>query len=114
MVDLRKLKMRRPKLPARPTGRKPPVCTQVGATRAQRLCLSSWANACASRATKLSHQSAHPRGRHSRESRPPIEAIAICKIILEIDPSHTKTQQALAAFHASHSGPQAGLAALSP
>ena len=43
-----------------------------------------------------------------------LKAIAICKIILEIDPSHTKTQQALAAFHASHSGPQAGLAALSP
>jgi cAMP-dependent protein kinase regulator len=29
-----------------------------------------------------------------------LKAIAICKIILEIDPSHTKTQQSLAAFHA--------------
>ena len=43
-----------------------------------------------------------------------LKAIAVCKIILAIDPSHTKTQQALAAFHASHSGPQAGGAALLP
>jgi CRP-like cAMP-binding protein len=33
-----------------------------------------------------------------------LKAIAICKIILEIDPHHTKTQQVLAAFHASHTG----------
>ena len=43
-----------------------------------------------------------------------LKAIAVCKIILDIDPTHTKTQQALAAFHASHSGPQAGVAALLP
>jgi CRP-like cAMP-binding protein len=30
-----------------------------------------------------------------------LKAIAVCKIILDIDPDHTKTQQALAAFHAS-------------
>ena len=33
-----------------------------------------------------------------------LKAIAVCKIILDIDPNHTKTQQALAAFHASRSG----------
>jgi CRP-like cAMP-binding protein len=43
-----------------------------------------------------------------------LKAIAVCKIILEIDPTHTKTQQALAAFHASHSGPKAGVAAKLP
>jgi CRP-like cAMP-binding protein len=30
-----------------------------------------------------------------------LKAIAVCKIILDIEPDHTKTQQALAAFHAS-------------
>jgi cAMP-dependent protein kinase regulator len=39
-----------------------------------------------------------------------LKAIAVCKIILEIDPHHTKTQQALAAFHASRSGVEPGAA----
>ena len=33
-----------------------------------------------------------------------LKAIAVCKLILAIDPNHTKTQQVLAAFHASRSG----------
>jgi CRP-like cAMP-binding protein len=43
-----------------------------------------------------------------------LKAIAVCKIILDIDPNHSKTQQALAAFHASHIGTQSGAAALAP
>jgi CRP-like cAMP-binding protein len=43
-----------------------------------------------------------------------LKAIAVCKIIIEIDPHHTKTQQALAAFHASRSGTQAGQAPVAP
>jgi CRP-like cAMP-binding protein len=33
-----------------------------------------------------------------------LKAIAVCRIILDIDPHHSKTQQMLAAFHASHAG----------
>jgi CRP-like cAMP-binding protein len=36
-----------------------------------------------------------------------LKAIAVCKIILDIDPRHSKTQQMLAAFHASHARAQA-------
>ena len=43
-----------------------------------------------------------------------LKAIAVCKIILDIDPNHTKTQQALAAFHASRSGTPSDAAALVP
>jgi tetratricopeptide (TPR) repeat protein len=43
-----------------------------------------------------------------------LKAIAVCKIILDIDPNHTKTQQALAAFHASRSGTPSDAAALAP
>ena len=43
-----------------------------------------------------------------------LKAIAVCKIILDIDPNHTKTQQALAAFHASRIGAPSGAAALAP
>jgi CRP-like cAMP-binding protein len=43
-----------------------------------------------------------------------LKAIAVCKLILEIDPNHTKTQQVLAAFSASRSGTQPGAAAPAP
>ena len=43
-----------------------------------------------------------------------LKAIAVCKIILQVDPNHTKTQKALAAFHASRSGTQVGAAAPAP
>ena len=43
-----------------------------------------------------------------------LKAIAVCKIILEIDPNHTKTQQVLAAFHTSRGGTQPGAAAPAP
>ena len=32
-----------------------------------------------------------------------VKAIAVCKIILGIDPAHTRTQEMLASFHAAHS-----------
>jgi cAMP-dependent protein kinase regulator len=42
-----------------------------------------------------------------------LKAIAVCKIILDIDPQHTRTQQTLAAFSASHTGqPADALAAV--
>ena len=43
-----------------------------------------------------------------------LKAIAVCKIILDIDPSHTKTQQTLTAFHASRMGTPSDAAALAP
>jgi CRP-like cAMP-binding protein len=43
-----------------------------------------------------------------------LKAIAVCKLILDIDPNHTKTQQALAAFHASRIGALSGATALAP
>jgi len=45
-----------------------------------------------------------------------LKAIAVCKLILEIDPNHTRTQQVLAAFHASRSGtePSAAVPASAP
>jgi CRP-like cAMP-binding protein len=43
-----------------------------------------------------------------------LKAIAVCKIILDIDPNHTKTQQVLAAFHTSRGGTQPGVAAPAP
>ncbi|MGB8298477.1 MAG: cyclic nucleotide-binding domain-containing protein [Polyangia bacterium] len=43
-----------------------------------------------------------------------LKAIAVCKIILDIDPNHTKTQQALAAFHASRRSTQLETVDLTP
>ena len=43
-----------------------------------------------------------------------LKAIAVCKIILDIDPQHSKTQQALAAFYTSHNGAQPGAAVPAP